>query len=133
VHSYPSHGYLLHRIAMSMAFNNIWGLFEACGPLGNTIAKAGRTLSTTSSKIRSAFLFQRRRKQLRNLRKWQATGASRALYVCGNNNVGEGMRPLGSGNVRIMSFLDMYLNSATNSSAFPDNAKQYQSWVESMP
>ena len=45
LHSYPSYGYLVHRVALSMALNNIWGLLEACGPIGGLIAHPGRFVS----------------------------------------------------------------------------------------
>ncbi|KAL3903678.1 MAG: hypothetical protein SGILL_010355, partial [Bacillariaceae sp.] len=32
LHSYPSHGYLLHRVALSLTLGNIWGSLEACSP-----------------------------------------------------------------------------------------------------
>jgi pyruvate/2-oxoglutarate dehydrogenase complex dihydrolipoamide dehydrogenase (E3) component len=45
LHSYPSHGYLMHRVALSMALSNIWGTLEACGPLGGLLARPGRFVS----------------------------------------------------------------------------------------
>lgn len=45
LHSYPSHGYLLHRAALSLALQSIWGSLEACGPLGEFLARPGRIMS----------------------------------------------------------------------------------------
>ncbi|KAL7564153.1 hypothetical protein ACA910_021128 [Epithemia clementina (nom. ined.)] len=47
VHSYPSHGYLLHRAALSMALSDAWGLLEACGgPVARFLAGIGRFFET---------------------------------------------------------------------------------------
>ena len=47
IHSYPSHGYLLHRAALSMALSNSWGLLESCGgPAARVLAWLGRTIHT---------------------------------------------------------------------------------------
>jgi pyruvate/2-oxoglutarate dehydrogenase complex dihydrolipoamide dehydrogenase (E3) component len=54
LHSYPSYGYLLHRVALSMALNNIWGSLEACGPVGGLLARPGRFVSKLISNIRNS-------------------------------------------------------------------------------
>jgi len=46
LHSYPSYGYLLHRIALSMALSDMWGLLEVCGPVGRFLAIIGRAMQS---------------------------------------------------------------------------------------
>jgi pyruvate/2-oxoglutarate dehydrogenase complex dihydrolipoamide dehydrogenase (E3) component len=38
IHSYPSHGYLLYRVALSMALSDTRGFLESCGPVGKILA-----------------------------------------------------------------------------------------------
>jgi hypothetical protein len=45
LHSYPSYGYLLHRAALSLALQDIWGTLEACGPVGSSLARVGRLVT----------------------------------------------------------------------------------------
>ena len=45
LHSYPSNGYLLHRICLALAFSCTWGVLESYGFLGVLIGKSGRSVS----------------------------------------------------------------------------------------
>ena len=42
LHSYPSYGYLLHRVALSMALSDVWGVLQVCGPVAGFLARIGR-------------------------------------------------------------------------------------------
>lgn len=37
LHSYPSYGYLMHRVALAMALSDKWGFVESCGPVGRRL------------------------------------------------------------------------------------------------
>jgi hypothetical protein len=45
LHSYPSHGYLLHRIATALATENISGLLSSCGLFGRLLGSLLRGLA----------------------------------------------------------------------------------------
>merc|ERR1712194_409616 len=47
LHSYPSHGYLMYRAALSLTMRSVWGLLEALGPVGGVLANFGRLMSST--------------------------------------------------------------------------------------
>jgi pyruvate/2-oxoglutarate dehydrogenase complex dihydrolipoamide dehydrogenase (E3) component len=85
LHSYPSHGYLIHRVALALTFKSIWGQLEACGPVGGLLANFGRLLSKMSSSVRA--VVGRRRRKL--LREWEAEGAGESILV---NELPEGNR-----------------------------------------
>ena len=55
LHSYPSYGYLLHRVALSMALNDMWGSLEACGPVGSCLAKVGRLVTKCVLRLRKMY------------------------------------------------------------------------------
>lgn len=76
LHSYPSHGYLLHRVALALAFSSIWGNLEACGPVGGFAAGIGRF--TTASWLRARNFL--RRKSRKRKHDWEAIGASKIFF-----------------------------------------------------
>eukprot|EP00968_Pinguiococcus_pyrenoidosus_P024429 scaffold4678_cov242-Pinguiococcus_pyrenoidosus.AAC.3 len=39
LHAYPSHGYLLHRLAIAAATSTPWGLLSTCGPVGEVLGR----------------------------------------------------------------------------------------------
>jgi pyruvate/2-oxoglutarate dehydrogenase complex dihydrolipoamide dehydrogenase (E3) component len=141
-HSYPSYGYLLHRIALSMAFSNVWGLLEASGPLGKAFARVGRFGSNAASRWRSLCRLPRKRRKLRHLRQWQVVGAGKTLYL-GNTTK--------SGEVDVVSFLGVssnetlrrkieYLASPSSSPVLPTvvlpsrkEAQECLDWLQTRP
>lgn len=78
LHSYPSYGYILHRVALAIAFGNLWGSLEASGTIGGWVAWWGRKVSKGVSLAKKAFS---RRKKQRIRRAWEAEGASRSLIL----------------------------------------------------
>ena len=70
LHSYPSHGYLLYRVSLSLALSDVWGLLAACGPAGRLLSRLGRSVSYT--------LFKRRSSS-RKIREWEAKGVSEEM------------------------------------------------------
>ena len=51
IHYYPSYGYLMHRVALALALNNIWGMLAACGPVGRVVGAVGRTCQAGLDKV----------------------------------------------------------------------------------
>jgi hypothetical protein len=76
LHAYPSHGYLLHRVALSLALSDVWGLLAACGPAGRLLGRLGRSVSYR--------LFTRR--SSKKLREWQAEGVSQEMLLNQNGH-----------------------------------------------
>jgi pyruvate/2-oxoglutarate dehydrogenase complex dihydrolipoamide dehydrogenase (E3) component len=96
LHSYPSHGYLLHRVALALALGNIWGSLEACGPVGGLLAHPGRLVS-------NAFGLYKRR-QSRDSRVRAADGAKKGVLIAADHRAIEHGKP----HHQIVSFLDVY-------------------------
>ncbi|GAX25758.1 hypothetical protein FisN_8Hh342 [Fistulifera solaris] len=55
IHSYPSHGYLLYRVALSMALSDTRGFLESCGPVGKILAGLIGAISVSVRMLRSFF------------------------------------------------------------------------------
>ncbi|GFH51666.1 hypothetical protein CTEN210_08142 [Chaetoceros tenuissimus] len=69
IHVYPSHGYLLHRVALSLALNDVWGVMDAFGTIPKIVGNIGRSIQ-----------FNRfRRKVPLKKREWQALGQENEL------------------------------------------------------
>ena len=96
LHNYPSHGYLMHRVALAMALGNIWGSLEACGPVGGLLAHPGRFVT------KAARLWRRRR--TREEKDWEALGAEKGILVASKQKQGQGYQVP----YRIISFLDAH-------------------------
>jgi hypothetical protein len=99
LHSYPSHGYLLHRLALAIAFSSLWGSLEASGAMGKCVAWFGRKFSKGFRWIKNA---RGRRKERLN-RRWEAEGASKSLIL----SVGDFENKSSGKSMQIQSFLDL--------------------------
>jgi Pyridine nucleotide-disulphide oxidoreductase, dimerisation domain len=140
IHSYPSHGYLLHRIAMSMAFSSVWGLLESSGLIGNFLARIVRRLFIIQSNIKWIARHFIRRRKLTKEREWLANGAIMPLFVWDDNNTHsveehEHKTINENSKIRIISVLENYLNQEKNKGQdlpnekmFPTSENQYEQW-----
>jgi hypothetical protein len=136
LHSYPSHGYLMHRVALALPFKSIWGQLEACGPVGGFLANFGRLLSKISSSVRA--IVGRRRRKL--LLEWEAEGVGETVLV---NGLPEGYRycedsVLANDSLRVVSFLDAYENVELREQLLrhqPDKARAdgFKTWLARRP
>lgn len=82
VHSYPSHGYLLYRVALAMATGSISGLLAGCGGAGRVLAAAVRGAERAARSIRrpgGALLWTRRAGKRRS--EWEAEGCGKVLIL----------------------------------------------------
>lgn len=139
-HSYPSYGYLMYRIALSMALGRVWGVLEACGPLGRFCAKAGRVSVSWASKTRGSIRLPASWERSRKLREWQAQGASSTFMLR------DASRPHCDDNIRTVSYLNVLQNvslqgevenciSNTNSTSLFSSvdAHQFLQWRSAEP
>ena len=72
IHVYPSYGYLMHRVALSLAMSDIWGVLAACGPIGRTVGGIGRRIRF-------------RKKKSAKRRAWEAVGTDNELDYHGSS------------------------------------------------
>jgi hypothetical protein len=117
-----------------MALSNIWGLLEACGPIGGLIARPGRLVSKlvqVTNKYLRPFPGNGKRKNHRRLLEWKSHGMKKSLLVSVNKNDGvdektnkideENMSSSSSSSsLRIASFLDVYdtIQESNNNKSF---------------
>jgi hypothetical protein len=114
IHSYPSHGYLLHRIALSMALSNIRGLLSTCGPVGGAVGDLGGIVGSTTGLLRSVVRLPMQRRKMKERREWEALGASKALYLLPDASTGGTTTTVpGDGDefMHAISFLDVFSNA----------------------
>lgn len=72
IHAYPSHGYLMHRVALSLALSDQWGVLDAMGPIARYIRKWG-------TRFQAKLYHRRPRKSTLRYREWEGTGEEREL------------------------------------------------------
>jgi pyruvate/2-oxoglutarate dehydrogenase complex dihydrolipoamide dehydrogenase (E3) component len=113
IHSYPSHGYLLHRIALSMALSNVRGLLSTCGPVGEAVGDLGGIVGSTTGLVRSVFRLPMQRRKLKKRREWEAVGASKALYLLPDASTDGAATTIPEGDqyMHMISFLDVFYNA----------------------
>ena len=142
-HSYPSYGYMLYRVALSMALSNTWGILEACGPIGKGVSKTGRFVASAAVQCRSFFRLPRTKRNTRRLRQWQLDGASHVLLF---NVTGKVVGSLQSATtigiadgrcIHAISYLDVFQNSTLHdivlAAATRPEAKEYMDWYQKKP
>lgn len=111
IHSYPSHGYLLHRVALAMALSNVHGLLASCGPVGEIVGNVYGVAGTTTRLVRGALrLPNKRRKMRQQQREWETQGTSRVLYLYSGRIDESTSLFVDDDNVKVVSFLDAFSN-----------------------
>lgn len=147
LHSYPSHGYLSHRVALSITLSNTWGVLEACGPIGGLLAQPGRLITKSVGWAGNhVFRLPSRRHDQRRRSEWQAEGASQGVLlknecrktVCGTSQQESGdERTFYDRISRIDSFLEVHQNrkGQLSSSSLPGNeeAAAFAEWTSRCP
>ncbi|KAG7341922.1 mercuric reductase [Nitzschia inconspicua] len=110
LHSYPSHGYLMHRVALSLALNNIWGYLEACGPVGGLIARPGRMISKIIglSRRRPDWTTRNKHASLASQSVIVREGEHNTTYLPRNHTI-----------LRIVSKLDLYMKEDVEGDTLP--------------
>ena len=100
LHSYPSHGYLLYRIATALATQNISGLLASCGLFGRLLGSQLRCLARVMRIFKFSWLPWKKH-AIKKMSTWQATGSSNSLVMQSTD-----------GQFSVLSFLDAYGNEA---------------------
>jgi hypothetical protein len=112
LHSYPSHGYLIYRVGLALALSNVWGLLEACGPVGGILANFGRL---GSKALRAPLSVTRRGGKQTRLRDWEARGEQSIIIT--HQHIPKGSDDRAASVIvpgeefQIISYLDHYINS----------------------
>jgi pyruvate/2-oxoglutarate dehydrogenase complex dihydrolipoamide dehydrogenase (E3) component len=106
LHSYPSHGYLMHRVALALAFSNMWGQIEALGHIGRVVATAGRLVNRVYTPLR----LMKKRRELTLLREWEANGVREGILCPEDFGREEYPETEIANNVgpKVVSFMDVY-------------------------
>jgi Pyridine nucleotide-disulphide oxidoreductase, dimerisation domain len=81
IHSYPSHGYMLYRVALSMALSSVQGFLATMGPIGQAGGKLYGGVSRILSLLHPSRVLPWKRAKQRKQRKWEAVGQQRTLIV----------------------------------------------------
>ena len=117
IHAYPSHGYLLYRLSLALATDNLWGLLATFGPVGAGIGMFGRHSSSVAWACRPENLIPWKRHYCRKIREWEA--------------IGEGKTMLIDTDQRLCSYLDIFNNLPNRYLGIEPDA--YTDWVKSRP
>ena len=119
MHSYPSHGYLLYRLALSMLLSSTSGFLDTLGPAGRGIGKAIGVLGIARN-FHPNKAFPWRRQKTRKQRQWEAVG-ERSVIIANSTE----------GNP--MSFLERYKKEMEGpvSATRTFHSKAYSKWKES--
>jgi pyruvate/2-oxoglutarate dehydrogenase complex dihydrolipoamide dehydrogenase (E3) component len=150
LHSYPSHGYLIYRVALAMALSNVCGLLEACGPVGGILANVGRLGSKV---LRAPLSVTRRGGKHTHLRDWEARGEQSTIVVhhqmpkCSDDRAASVIVP--KEEFQIISYLDHYRNSTfherpttstegsqntgSRSICISKNGEDFRAWLSNRP
>ena len=127
LHSYPSHGYMLYRIAMGMATKNISGLLSGCSQCGRFIGLLLRILSRIATFFELKWLPWSKRR-MKKLFRWQAEGARHTLLS----------REVEGDKISTISFLDAYNSKTLCELLLDDNGnttsirkREFAEWVSS--
>lgn len=72
IHSYPSYGYLLHRVSLSLAMSTTYGLLAACGPFGRLLGWVWRNTSAPLE-------WGKRMRKSKKMRQWEGRGTDLEL------------------------------------------------------
>jgi len=72
IHSYPSYGYLLHRVSLSLAMGSTSGLLDACGPFGRLLGWTWRNMAVPLQ-------WGKRMRKSKRMRQWEGKGTELEL------------------------------------------------------
>ncbi len=112
LHSYPSHGYLLYRIAMALATQDISGLLSSCDTkVGHILSSNLRLLGRI--KMKASRLWKNRKGALKAQQKWEADGCSKTLITLSTSDTCDGTT-----DISLLSFIDAYKNETIRDQIF---------------
>jgi pyruvate/2-oxoglutarate dehydrogenase complex dihydrolipoamide dehydrogenase (E3) component len=81
IHSYPSHGYMLYRVALSMALSSVQGFLAILGPIGQAGGKLYGGVSRILSLLHPSRALPWKSAKRQKQHKWEAVGQQWTLIV----------------------------------------------------
>lgn len=129
IHSYPSHGYLLHRIALVLATSDVWGLLSACGPAGQLLGSLGRQLSRVSLALKPSKIWKKTSSDLEKI--WEAEGSERSIILGSSDGVVQ-RSDLEDEKAQLLSYLEVEEERRTNIT-LPADEEGIAAWKRHMP
>lgn len=125
IHAYPSHGYLMHRVALSLALSDTWGVLDAMGPIARVVGTIGRKMQGNYQSRR------RRRKTSSHLRDWEALGEERELQW--ERKMISVPYLEASQDTDFCNVVRLHVNDATIGVKEKQALKDFLSWLDSKP
>jgi Pyruvate/2-oxoglutarate dehydrogenase complex, dihydrolipoamide dehydrogenase (E3) component, and related enzymes len=125
IHAYPSHGYLMHRVALSLALSDTWGVLDAMGPIARVVGKIGRKMQGNYQSRR------RRRKTSSYLRDWEALGEEKELQW--ERKMISVPYLEASQDTDFCNVVRLHVNDATIGVKEKQALKDFLSWLDSKP
>ena len=119
IHSYPSHGYVLYRLALSMALSSTRGFLDTLGPLCQILGKVSGAVGL-ARKLHPKYVLPWMRLKRCKQRKWEASG-QRGIIISASAEETIEMP---------VSFLDCYKNERerTAGQERASHSKAYEIW-----
>jgi pyruvate/2-oxoglutarate dehydrogenase complex dihydrolipoamide dehydrogenase (E3) component len=132
IHAYPSHGYLLYRLSLSMALSTMRGFLETLGPVCRLLGRFVGGLSATVSTLHPKRLLPWRRARCRRKRLWEGEGEESVLIrpckaLMQNNNDDAAWQSLP------VSFLDYYNSGQYAERVDVDLPQSFKDWIDRRP
>jgi len=122
IHSYPSHGYILYRIALSMALSSTRGFLDTLGPLCQILGRVSSAVGHLRKLHPKHVLPWKRRKSCKQ-REWEALG-QQSVVISGREDDSHTL------DVPV-SYLDVFQN--TTNVTGRELPKDYLDWIASKP
>ena len=126
IHSYPSHGYLLYRLGLSMALSSTVGFLDTLGPVGRASGWLYGGIGVCSWKLRPGNILPWRRKRSAIERHWESIGQQSTVIVFSVED-GDAMSAMP------ISFLDYFNHQKEYQLAGQDLPETFVKWVDSRP
>ena len=122
IHSYPSHGYPLYRLALSMALSSTRGFLDTLGPVCQFLGKVSGAFGL-ARKLHPKYVLPWMRLKRRKQQKWEASG--QRSFIISTSAEGTIQMPL--------SFLDCYKDErgGTGVRKRASHSKAYEIWKAS--
>lgn len=123
IHSYPSHGYLLYRLSLSMALSSIRGFLDTLGPICKFGGKCYGSVAAVASILQPNRLLPWRRAKQRRQQQWEAYGQQRS-FIHPNQNASQDLP---------MSFLEYYESQENTDAHSVELPEAFIEWLDQKP
>ncbi|CAB9527325.1 Dihydrolipoyl dehydrogenase [Seminavis robusta] len=134
IHSYPSHGYLLYRLSLSMALSSTRGFLDTLGPACQLLGKILGACTWVTSRLRPQRILPWKRARTRGQRRWESEGAKSTLIVTNHQRGQSGDYDDDSMREPLpCSFLEYYQSSKYRENEAEPLPESFQDWVARRP